>query len=135
MSDPEIICERRGAAGLVTLNRPGALNAITHGMVGELARALDAWEADAAVTRVVLRGAGGKAFSAGGDIRALYEAARAGRYDEALAFWRDEYRLNIRIAHYPKPYASLIDGVVMGGGVRHAEPPGGPERDHAWDGR
>ena len=117
MSDPEIICERRGAAGLVTLNRPGALNAITHGMVRELARALDAWEADAAVTRVVLRGAGGKAFSAGGDIRALYEAGLAGRYEEALAFWRDEYHLNIRIKRYPKPYVSLIDGIVMGGGV------------------
>ena len=117
MSDPEIICERRGAAGLVTLNRPQALNAITHGMVGELARALDAWEADPGITRVVLQGAGGRAFSAGGDIRALYEAGKAGRHDDALAFWRDEYHLNIRIKRYPKPYVSLIDGIVMGGGV------------------
>jgi enoyl-CoA hydratase len=117
MDEPEIICERRGAAGLVTLNRPQALNAITHGMVRELARALDAWEADPAVTRVILQGAGGKAFSAGGDIRALYEAGRSGRHDEALAFWRDEYHLNIRIKRYGKPYLSLIDGIVMGGGV------------------
>jgi enoyl-CoA hydratase len=117
MSEPEIICERQGAAGLVTLNRPKALNALTHGMVGELARALDAWADDPAVTRVVVRAAGGRAFSAGGDIRALYEAGRAGRFDEALAFWRDEYRLNIRIKRYPKPYLSFIDGIVMGGGV------------------
>ncbi|MGA0597383.1 enoyl-CoA hydratase/isomerase family protein [Enterovirga sp. CN4-39] len=117
MSDPEIICERRGAAGLVTLNRPQALNAITHNMVLELARALDEWERDPDVTRVVLQGAGGKAFSAGGDIRALYEAGREGRHEEALAFWRDEYHLNIRIKRYPKPYVSLIDGIVMGGGV------------------
>ena len=117
MSEPEIICERRGAVGLATLNRPQALNAITHGMVGELARALDAWEDDPAITRIVLQGAGGKAFSAGGDIRALYEAGKAGRHDAALAFWRDEYKLNIRIKHYPKPYVSLIDGIVMGGGV------------------
>ncbi len=117
MSDPEIICERRGAAGLVTLNRPQALNAITHGMVLELARALDAWEADPGITRVVLQGAGGRAFSAGGDIRALYEAGKAGRHDDALAFWRDEYHVNIRIKRYAKPYVSLIDGIVMGGGV------------------
>jgi enoyl-CoA hydratase len=101
----------------VTLNRPAALNAITHAMVLELARALDAWEADPEIRCIVLRGAGERAFSAGGDIRALYEAARACRFDEALAFYRDEYRLNIRIKTYPKPYLSLIDGIVMGGGV------------------
>lgn len=117
MAEPEIICERRGAAGLVTLNRPQALNAITHGMVLALARALDEWEADAAVRAVLVQAEGGRAFSAGGDIRALYEAGQAGRHDEALAFWRDEYHLNIRIKRYPKPYVSLIDGIVMGGGV------------------
>ena len=117
MSEPEIICERRGAAGLVTLNRPKALNAITHGMVGELARALDRWETDPAITRIVVEAAGEKAFSAGGDIRALYEAGQAGKQAESLRFWRDEYRLNIRIKRYPKPYVSLIDGIVMGGGV------------------
>ena len=84
----EIICERRGAAGHVLLNRPAALNALTHGMVKGLAAALDRWEADPAVTRIVVEGAGGKAFCAGGDIRMLYEAGRAGRHAEALAFWR-----------------------------------------------
>ena len=117
MSEPEIICETRGAAGLVTLNRPKALNALTFAMVRDLARALDAWEADPAVTRIVVTGAGGRAFCAGGDIRQLYEAGRAGRHDEALTFWREEYLLNIRIKRYAKPYVSLIDGIVMGGGV------------------
>lgn len=117
MSEPEIICETRGAAGIATLNRPKALNALTHGMVRELAAALDGWERDPSVTRVVVRGAGGKAFCAGGDIRALYEAGRGGRIAEALAFWREEYALNIRIKRYPKPYVALLDGIVMGGGV------------------
>ncbi|HZB36869.1 MAG TPA: enoyl-CoA hydratase/isomerase family protein [Beijerinckiaceae bacterium] len=115
--DAEVLCERRGAAGLVTLNRPQALNAITHGMVLELRRALDAWAADPEVTRIVVTAAGERAFSAGGDIRHLYDLGTAGRYEEALRFWRDEYALNIRIKRYPKPYISLIDGIVMGGGV------------------
>ena len=117
MGEPEIICERRGASGLVTLNRPKALNAITHGMVGRLAEALDAWERDPSITCVLIKGAGGRAFCAGGDIRMLYEAGTGGEVGRALAFWRDEYLLNIRIKRYPKPYLALIDGFVMGGGV------------------
>ena len=115
--DQEIICERRGAAGFVLLNRPKALNALSHGMVRELARALDAWENDPAVTRIVVTASGEKAFCAGGDIRALHDFGKAGRQDEMLAFWREEYILNARIKAYPKPYVSLIDGIVMGGGV------------------
>ena len=114
---PEVLCERRGAAGVITLNRPQALNAITHGMVREIRRALDAWAKDPAVTRIVVRGAGERAFCAGGDIRHLYELGMAGSQEEALTFWRDEYALNILIKNYPKPYLSLIDGIVMGGGV------------------
>jgi enoyl-CoA hydratase len=117
MAADEILFERRGAAGIVTLNRPKALNALTHAMVCALAEKLDAWESDGAVTRVVLTAAGERAFCAGGDIRALYDLGRAGRQQETLAFWRDEYPLNVRIKHYPKPYVSLIDGIVMGGGV------------------
>jgi enoyl-CoA hydratase len=113
----EILFDRRGAAGLVTLNRPQALNAVTHEMVRKLAQALAAWADDDAVTRVVVTAAGERAFSAGGDLRAIYELRQAGRLDEALAYWRDEYRLNAFIKHYHKPYVSLIDGVVMGGGV------------------
>lgn len=113
----EILFERRGAAGIVTLNRTAALNAVTHGMVRALAAKLADWAHDPAVTRVVVTAAGGRAFSAGGDIRALYDLGRAGRQIEALTFWRDEYPLNASIKHYPKPYVSLIDGIVMGGGV------------------
>jgi enoyl-CoA hydratase len=113
----DIVCEKRGEAGLITLNRPKALNALNLAMVREMRRALDAWENDPAVTRIVVQGAGEKAFCAGGDIRQLTEDLKAGKREEALAFWREEYQLNIRIKRYPKPYISLIDGIVMGGGV------------------
>ena len=78
---------------------------------------LDEWEADPAVTRVVVTANGGRAFSAGGDLRALYDLGRAGAHEEALDFFREEYALNARIKHYRKPYVALIDGIVMGGGV------------------
>lgn len=116
-TEPDILCERMGAAGVVTLNRPQALNALNHGMVRAMTPALKDWASDPQVTRVIVRGAGGKAFCAGGDIRALYEQGRAGEYDAALAFWREEYQLNAMISRYPKPYVALIDGICMGGGV------------------
>jgi enoyl-CoA hydratase len=116
-TDRDILFERRGAAGVITLDRPHALNAVTHGMVHALSVQLAAWADDPAITRVIIRGAGERAFSAGGDIRALYELGRAGRQPEALPFWRDEYTLNAFIKRYPKPYVALIDGMVMGGGV------------------
>jgi enoyl-CoA hydratase len=114
---PDIICETRDAAGFVVLNRPKALNALNLGMVRALAEALDDWEDDPRIARIVVTGAGGKAFCAGGDIRALHDLGRAGRFGAMLDFWREEYILNHRIKHYPKPYVSLIDGIVMGGGV------------------
>jgi enoyl-CoA hydratase len=118
MSDtPGIHFERRGAAGVVTLDRPQALNAVTHAMVRALYAQLLAWAEDAAVTRVLITAGPGRAFSAGGDIRALYDLGRAGRHEEALAFWREEYILNALIKRYRKPYVALIDGIVMGGGV------------------
>jgi enoyl-CoA hydratase len=113
----DILFERRGAAGVVTLNRPQALNAVTHAMVLALRAQLDAWANDPAITRVVVTAAGERAFSAGGDIRALYDLGIAARRDEALQFWRDEYPLNAAIKKYRKPYVALIDGIVMGGGV------------------
>jgi enoyl-CoA hydratase len=113
----EILFARRGAAGLVTLNRPKALNAVTHGMVHALRAQLETWANDDAVTRVVVTAAGDRAFSAGGDIRHLYDLGQAGRQAEMLEFWRDEYPLNAVIKNYRKPYVSLIDGIVMGGGV------------------
>ncbi|MBX3575602.1 MAG: enoyl-CoA hydratase/isomerase family protein [Rhizobiaceae bacterium] len=110
----EIRFELRGRIGLVTLARPAALNAVTHSMVKALARALDAWAGDDAVSAVVVR-AEGRAFSAGGDIVRIYEAGRAGR--PPVDFFADEYRLNLQIANFPKPYVALVDGIVMGGGV------------------
>src|SRR5262252_4457873 len=117
VDEADILFERRGTAGLVTLNRAHALNAVSHDMVRVLARQLTDWEIDPAVTRVVVMAKGGRAFSAGGDLRALYDLGRAGRYDEALGFFRDEYALNAQIKRYRKPYVALIDGIVMGGGV------------------
>jgi enoyl-CoA hydratase len=116
-NDQEILFERQGAAGIITLNRPQALNAVTHAMVLALRTQLDAWANDNAVTRVIVAGAGTRAFSAGGDIRHLYDLGRAGQHDEMLQFWRDEYPLNAAIKRYRKPYIALIDGIVMGGGV------------------
>ena len=116
-SEPDILFERRGTAGVVILNRAHALNAVSHGMVRALARQLSEWENDPAVMRVVIAANGTRAFSAGGDLRALYDLGRAARYDEALAYFRDEYSLNAQIKRYRKPYVALIDGIAMGGGV------------------
>jgi enoyl-CoA hydratase len=117
MTDPEILFEHRGAAGLVTLNRPRALNAVTFGMVRVLTEQLMKWAHDPTVTRIVVSAAGDRSFSAGGDIRALYDLGRAGRHADMLPFWREEYALNALIKRYPKPYVALINGIVMGGGV------------------
>ncbi|MEP9379024.1 enoyl-CoA hydratase/isomerase family protein [Aquabacter sp. CN5-332] len=115
-NEPEVLFERRGEAGVITLNRPKALNALTHHMVRLIHPQMLEWAADPAITRVVLKAAAERAFCAGGDIRHIYDLGRAGRYDEALAFWREEYLLNHYIGIYPKPYVSLIDGICMGGG-------------------
>jgi len=112
----DIRFDRQGALAIVTLDRPQALNALTLEMVTELDNRLVAWAEDAGVAAIVIRSAGGRAFCAGGDIRALYEAGRrSDRYVED--FYRTEYRLNHRIKTYRKPYIALIDGIVMGGGV------------------
>jgi enoyl-CoA hydratase len=115
--EAEALIERRGGAGVIVLNRPRALNALTLTMVRLMAAALDDWERDPRVTRIILRGAGERAFCAGGDIRHLYELGRAGDHAAQLTFWREEYQLNERIRTYPKPVVALIDGIVMGGGA------------------
>src|SRR5262249_29498329 len=92
-------------------------NAVTQAMIVQLAANLAEWANNAAVTRVVLIAAGERAFSAGGDLRALHELGTSGRIDEAIGYWRTEYRLHATIKHYRKPYVALIDGLVMGGGV------------------
>ncbi len=112
----DILFERLGALALVTLNRPRAMNALTHEMALALEAALEQWRGDDAVACVAIRGAGERAFCAGGDIRRLYDEGRAGG-DYPYNFYRDEYRLDSAIFHYPKPYIALMDGIVMGGGV------------------
>jgi len=115
MSD-EVIFERYDSTGLVILNRPSALNALTHDMVRALYATLVDWANDPHVRQVIVTAAGGKAFSAGGDIRAIWAIGQE-RYDEAVSFFRDEYRLNALIKRYPKPYVVFLDGICMGGGV------------------
>jgi enoyl-CoA hydratase len=113
----DVLFRTEGRAGHITLNRPRALNALTHGMVLLIDEALTRWEHDPAVETVVITGAGERGLCAGGDIRAIHDDARDGDGSASAAFWRDEYRLNARIARYPKPYVAVMDGIVMGGGV------------------
>jgi len=117
VTDPHIKCEKRGPLGLLTLDRPQALNALTHGMIKALAAQLQAWAADDAIQAVALRGAGERAFCAGGDIRAVQQAVAAGRSGEGAGLLRDEYRMNALIGTYPKPYIALLHGITMGGGA------------------
>ncbi|MFG3258453.1 enoyl-CoA hydratase/isomerase family protein [Streptomyces sp. NPDC048172] len=114
--EEEVLTGVDGRLGRITLNRPRALNALTHGMVRVIDAALAEWEGDPSVEAVVLTGAGERGLCAGGDIRAIYEDARV-RGGASGPFWRDEYRLNARIARYPKPYLAVMDGIAMGGGV------------------
>lgn len=112
----EVLIRREGRAGRITMNRPQALNALTHSMVGSIRVALDAWQVDPSVELVVLDGTGDRALCAGGDVRSLYDSRVQGS-EFARNFWRDEYRLNALIGRYPKPYVAIQDGIVMGGGI------------------
>lgn len=114
--EPEVILERKGEAGVITLNRPKALNALNLPMVREILPRLREWAKDPAITRVIIKATGEKAFCAGGDVRTLYDLGRAGHTAQALDFWREEYVLNHYIGTFPKPYIALVDGICMGGG-------------------
>lgn len=117
MNDDEpVLLHTEGRVLHITLNRPRALNALTHTMVRGIGDALTLAASDDAIAAVVIVGSGDRGLCAGGDIRSIYEDARAGR-SASVDFWRDEYRLNARIARFPKPYVALMDGIVMGGGV------------------
>lgn len=105
------------STGVLELNRPQALNSLTHEMVNIIDQALDQWWDDDAVHRVLVYSNSPKAFCAGGDVRAAREAIQAGRGGEADQFFVDEYDMNNNISEFPKPYISLIDGFVMGGGL------------------
>ncbi|WP_375411043.1 enoyl-CoA hydratase/isomerase family protein [uncultured Bradyrhizobium sp.] len=114
--EPDLVVRREGTAGIIRLNRPKAINAVTLEMFRDIDKALDRFEADPAVGLIVLEGAGERGLCAGGDIRALYDSSRAGG-DLGRILWREEYILNARIAKFPKPYVAFMDGIVMGGGV------------------
>lgn len=118
MSDAngQILFSRLGHAGVITLNRPEALNALNRAMCVALHRQLLDWALDSDVKLVMVEGAGDRAFCAGGDVVGLHAAGRANS-PEWEGFFFDEYRMNQAIAHYPKPYVALVDGISMGGGV------------------
>jgi|SRR5271165_5364353 len=112
----DLIVHKEGTAGIIRLNRPKAINAMTLEMSLGIDAALDRFEADPSVAVVLLEGAGERGLCAGGDIRGLYESSKLGG-DLGKVFWRQEYIMNARIAKYPKPYVAFMDGLVMGGGV------------------
>ncbi len=112
--DDEIAFAVEGAAGLIRLTRPKALNALTHKMVVAMERALLHWADDPQVKTVIVEGEG-RAFCAGGDVVAAYHAGRNGT--PAYDFFQDEYRLNRLIGAYKKPYVAFLDGITMGGGA------------------
>jgi enoyl-CoA hydratase/carnithine racemase len=112
----DVIVRELGALRRITLNRPQALNAITLDMVATMTARMRAWAEDPTVGAVLIDGAGERAFCAGGDIRALYDAVKSGDSLPAR-FWANEYKLDVLIARYPKPVIAVMDGLVMGGGV------------------
>ncbi|MCA2322109.1 enoyl-CoA hydratase/isomerase family protein [Mycobacterium intracellulare] len=112
----EVLTEVDGSVGLITLNRPKAINSLNQRMVDDLTAILTGWAGDAAVRAVVLSGAGERGLCAGGDVVSIYHSARKDGA-EARRFWRDEYLLNAQIADFAKPYVAVMDGIVMGGGV------------------
>jgi enoyl-CoA hydratase len=114
----EILLERQGGLGIITLNRPKALNTLSLAMYRVFDPQLIAWGRDRGVAALVVRGAGDRAFCAGGDVRAIYDARDAARGpgDYKADFFREEYRLIQRVHRFPKPYIALVDGITMGGG-------------------
>ncbi|EIE52298.1 enoyl-CoA hydratase [Salipiger aestuarii] len=114
---PDIHTRIEGRAGRITLTRPQALNALTHDMCLAIETAIDAWRKDDAVALVILDAQGERAFCAGGDIGDVWRAGMAGDYDLGRRFWADEYRMNAKLADYPKPIIAFLHGFVMGGGV------------------
>lgn len=113
----DINIRKNGNIGHITLTREKVLNALSHDMALQIEKALHDWSIDDDVKLVLIDATGEKAFCAGGDVQDLYAKGKAGDYENGTNFWRDEYRLNALIAHYNKPYISVMNGIVMGGGV------------------
>ncbi|WP_144184569.1 enoyl-CoA hydratase/isomerase family protein [Elioraea rosea] len=116
-AEPTVLSEVTQGVGRLVLNRPRALNALDRGMIDAVSAALTAWRDDPAVALVTIEGAGGRAFCAGGDVRAVRTLALAGETEAIEEFFVAEYAVNRMIAEYPKPYVALIDGISMGGGL------------------
>ncbi len=115
MSD--ILIRISGQAGHITLQRPDALNAMTYDMCRAIEAAIDDWRTDPAVALIIFDAEGERAFCAGGDIAELYATGTMGDFGYGQTFWADEYRLNHKLFHYPKPVVSFLQGFTMGGGV------------------
>ncbi|XP_055940534.1 3-hydroxyisobutyryl-CoA hydrolase, mitochondrial-like [Argiope bruennichi] len=116
-TDSEVILETCGSKGVITLNRPKALNSLNLSMIRKIYPQLKVWESDPAVKLVIVKSSGDRAFCAGGDVRALVEAYKAGQPTLAEDFFREEYQLNNLIGTLQIPYVALIDGITMGGGI------------------
>jgi enoyl-CoA hydratase len=116
MTQDDIIFEETNGIGLITLNRPQALNALTTEICKNLDNQLITWQQDSQITAVIIKSSSEKAFCAGGDVRAIIEKGSEDNKD-AYEFFATEYNLNARIFHYPKPYISLLNGITMGGGA------------------
>ncbi|MXP62528.1 enoyl-CoA hydratase/isomerase family protein [Roseomonas sp. M0104] len=116
-ADATLIATRDGAVGRLLMNRPRALNALDLAMIDGMAAAIAAWREDPSLRLVLLEGAGGRAFCAGGDVRRVREQVLAGDHAAVEAFFSHEYGVNGGIAAFPRPWVSLIDGVCMGGGI------------------
>jgi len=117
----EILFRVEGRAGIISLNKPATIHALTLHMVHAMTARLQDWAADPAVEAVILDHADGRGFCAGGDIAYLRDAALAGD-GKGRRFFHDEYQLDHLLFTYPKPFVSFIDGIVMGGGVGIALP-------------
>jgi enoyl-CoA hydratase len=115
-ADGDVLVRTDGGVGRITLNRPKAINALTHDMVRTISTALTAWSGDGQLGSIVVDGAGDRGLCAGGDIRSIYQDLQ-GDSSATLPFWADEYRRNAQISELATPYVAVMDGLVMGGGV------------------
>lgn len=113
----EVKIRTSGRAGRITLARPDALNALTYSMCSAIERAIDGWNEDGSVDLIIIDAEGRRAFCAGGDIVEMHRRAKVGDLDYGRRFWRDEYRLNSKLAKSRLPVVTLMQGYTMGGGV------------------
>ena len=117
MQQDDIRFSIEGRAGLVEIDRPGALNALSYKMAAALRQTLQDWGTDDRVSHVVFAGSQPRAFCAGGDVRDLHDVAARGEFDRMQVYFRAEYGAHLAVYEFPKPVISLADGIVMGGGA------------------